>query len=137
MVSLSPAMTLGVPFSCFGDTRLAEGRPLKGEATLPVEDGRRSVAGGSSRSGGRRPGGCSGKAMGKPAMYSTLPTLLATCGEKGAKRGEKRQKWSAETHKSCILRQQTQVLCSRQNPGIIDWFGLEGSLRSSSSFYLT
>lgn len=79
MVSLSPARMEGFPFSCFGETRLAEGRLLlKGEATLPVEDGRRS-AGGRSRSGGRSPGGCRGKAMGKPAMYSTLPTRLATC----------------------------------------------------------
>lgn len=78
MVSLIPVMMEGFPFSCFGETRLAEGRPLlKGEATLPVEDGRRS-AGGRSRSGGRKPGGCSGNAMGKPAMYRTLPTLLAT-----------------------------------------------------------
>lgn len=82
MVSLRAARTPGAPFSCFGDTRLAEGRLLNGEATLPVDDGRSSVAGGRSRSGGRRPGGCSGKAMGKPAMYRTLPTLLATCREK-------------------------------------------------------
>lgn len=78
MVSLSPARMAGLPFSCFGEMRLAEGSPLlKGEATLPVEDGRRS-AGGRSRSGGLKPGGCRGKAMGKPAMYSTRPTLLAT-----------------------------------------------------------
>lgn len=81
MVSLMPGRREGFPFSCFGETRLAEGRLLKGEATLPVEDGR-SSAGARSRSGGRKPGGCRGKAMGKPAMYSTLPTLLATCGQK-------------------------------------------------------
>lgn len=92
MVSLSPARMEGFPFSCFGETRLAEGRLLlKGEATLPVEDGRRS-AGGRSRSGGRRPGGCRGKAMGKPAMYSTLPTRLATCekNNRNKPRGQKR-----------------------------------------------
>lgn len=68
MVSLSPAPMEGFPFSCFGEMRLAEGRALpNGEDTLPVDEGL-SSAGGRSRSGGRSPGGCRGKAMGKPAM---------------------------------------------------------------------
>lgn len=93
MVSLMPAIKGGFPFSCFGEMRLAGSRPvLNGEATLPVEDGRRSV-GGRSRSGGRKPGGCSGNAMGKLAMYRTLPTLLATYGQNKS-RIKRVQEWT-------------------------------------------
>lgn len=68
VVSLIPAINGGFPFSCFGEMRLAGSRLLLyGEATLPVEDGR-SSAGARSRSGGRKPGGRRGNAMGKLAM---------------------------------------------------------------------
>lgn len=74
----------GFPFSCFGEPLLAGTALPKGEATLPVEAGR-SSPGGTSRSGGRSPGGCSGSASGNPAMHSTRPSRLATCGETGEK----------------------------------------------------